>query len=95
MTKKDALTGTTEATMEQLTAGMSAQADLAKKIYGLYQAQSEKALSIWMDAASKAMAEGQKAMKDWVDLGNQVSADARKTCEENVKGATKIFTTAA
>jgi hypothetical protein len=95
MTKKDALTRTTEAAMEKLTAGMSAQADLAKKIYGLYQAQTEKALAIWMDAASNAMAEGEKAMKEWVDLGTQVTADARKTCEESVKDATKLFAPAA
>lgn len=91
MPTKDALTETTE----RVTAAMNAQVELGNKCYALYQAQTEKALKFWMDAATKAMDDGQKAMKEWADLATAIASDARKTCEANVKEATRMFKPAA
>jgi len=95
MARKDVLTETTEKTMEQVTASVSAQAELLNKCYALYQAQSEKVVKFWMDSASKTMADGQKAVKEWSDLTTAIVGDTHKAIEANVKEATKAFTSAA
>lgn len=88
MAKKDVLTEATE----KMTAGVTAQAELAGKCFALYQAQAENAIKFWTETSAAAMAEGQKAMKEWVDLASGIAADARKTCEASMKEATRLFT---
>lgn len=95
MTKKDVLTETTEKTMEMVTAGVAAQADLLNKCYALYQAQADKTVKFWMDVAERAMADGQKAMKEWTALTTRTVGDSRQAFEANVKEASKAFTPAA
>jgi len=95
MTKKDVLKEMTEKTMDKATAYVNEQTALAEKCFALYQAQTEKAVKFWMDAASKAMADGQKAMKEWTDLTKQIVGDSQKAFEANFKEATKAFTPAA
>lgn len=91
MAKKDVLQETTD----KVTASVTAQAELASKVFALYQAQSEKALNFWMDTANKAIVDGQKAMREWTDLATVMASDAQKTYEATIKEASKAFTPAA
>jgi len=92
MAKKDAVL---EKAMDQMTAYVNDQVELAEKCFALYQTQVEKVTKQWTDVATKAAAEAQGAAKAWMELGLEVVAGIKESCEASIKEATKAFTPAA
>jgi hypothetical protein len=59
------------------------------QLVGAFQAQTRKAIELWMDQTDAALKDGQRLMKDWaatlIKANSQISGDVQATVKEAVK----------
>ena len=61
------------------------------QLIGAFQAQTRKAVELWMDQSEAVLKDGQRLMKDWaatlIKTGSEVSADV----DASVKKVARVF----